>query len=63
MNSSERSYRKEKITQARQIFNEDRQLHYKAEKEISKSLAERLKLLNESDFSGKREMKSKIKDY
>jgi hypothetical protein len=63
INSSERSSRKEKITHARQVFKEDKNFHYKAEKEISQSLAERLRMLNESDYLTKKETNSKIKDY
>lgn len=63
INSSERSSRKEKITHARQAFKEDKSFHYKAEKEISQTLAKRLKMLNESDYLSKKENNCKIKDY
>lgn len=39
INSSERSSRKEKVTHARHVFKEDKNFHYKAEKEVSQSLA------------------------
>jgi putative component of toxin-antitoxin plasmid stabilization module len=47
----------------RQIFREDKHQHYRAEKEVSKSLADRLKALNDSDFLDKQQTKSRVREH